>query len=150
MLIAGEDPDVIMLTEVIPKAQCSPVSMALLSIPNYVLYTSFDPSLSDLGRSGARGISIYVRDTLWSSLVPVPGVYSVEHLWVKIKLHRKDFLLLGCFYRSPAGDGDKNMVDFSVLSQQACHISGQGLVNRWQHFCLHMIWYSRTLWYDRT
>ena len=64
MQIAGSEPDIMMLTEVIPKAQVLPIPLALLSIPGYSLYVNFDHMQENLGRSGRRGVCIYVRDDL--------------------------------------------------------------------------------------
>jgi len=56
MLISGNEPDVILLTESIPKAQSLPIGYSQIAIPNYMLFTNFDPNSSDLGSSGIRGI----------------------------------------------------------------------------------------------
>ena len=69
MKITGEEPDVIMITEVIPKAQRTPIADVLLTIPGYTTYTSFDQSLSGLGAIGYRGVCIYVSTNLKSSEV---------------------------------------------------------------------------------
>lgn len=123
MQIAGENPDIILLTEVIPKAQRTPIPLALLSIPNYHIYTSFDPSLSNLGPSGSRGISVYVRNSLLSSIVQIYGAGTIEHLWIQVRLHRRDSLLIGCFYRSPSSDGFQSMSDFRLILSQASRLS---------------------------
>ena len=53
MQIAGAEPDIIMVTEVIPKAQVLPLSPALLlSIEGYGLFTNFEPSQPRLGVVG--------------------------------------------------------------------------------------------------
>ena len=61
MMIAGNEPDVILLCEVIPKAQVLPISVALLSIPGFEMYSNFDPGIANLGRGGGRGICIFVN-----------------------------------------------------------------------------------------
>jgi hypothetical protein len=38
MMIVDSPPDIIAITEVIPKAQQTPISMARISIPNYSPY----------------------------------------------------------------------------------------------------------------
>ena len=58
MIIAGDEPDIIMVTEVIPKAQVLPISPALISMEGYSLYLSFDPHKTKLGVSGVRGSSV--------------------------------------------------------------------------------------------
>ena len=54
MQIAGTEPDVIMITDVIPKAQLFPLSPALLAVDGYNLFTNFDPTQPNLDRSGHR------------------------------------------------------------------------------------------------
>ena len=49
MAIAGREPVVIMVTKVIPKAQVLPIDTAVLGIPRYSLFTSFEPNTSYLG-----------------------------------------------------------------------------------------------------
>ena len=63
MRIAGAEP-VIMITEVIPKAQLLPLSPALLSVDGYNVFTNFDPTQPDLGRSRCCGICIYMKNSL--------------------------------------------------------------------------------------
>ena len=67
MFIAGNEPDFMLVNEVIPKAQVFPISLALLSIPGYVMYSNFDASQSYLGKCGLRGICIYVKKSLYVS-----------------------------------------------------------------------------------
>ena len=45
LLIAGAEPDIIMLTEIIPKAQTLPLSPAVISLPGYSMYINFNAAL---------------------------------------------------------------------------------------------------------
>ena len=101
LLICNEEPDLILVTEVIPKAQRNPIAPAQLSIPGYNVFTSFNPSFPNLGPSGTRGICIYAADHLRVSEVSL-GYSSVEHIWIRLSLVGSDSLLLGCIYRSPS------------------------------------------------
>ena len=102
MQIAGNEPDIICVTEVIPKAQTLPISPALLSIAGYNLYTSFDPTQSNLGRSGCRGVCIYVNENLLPTEVSLDSCTAMEHLWISLSLMNEDRLLIGCIYLSPS------------------------------------------------
>ena len=51
MAIVGCEPDVIMVTEVVPKAQSLPIDNAVLTVSGLSLFTSFDPSTSNLETS---------------------------------------------------------------------------------------------------
>ena len=104
MLIAGDEPDLILLTEVIPKAQVHPIPPATLSLPDYTLYVNFDPTEANLGRGGSRGICIFVRSRWQATEVSFPNFAFSEHLWISIPLQNRDLLLVGCVYRSPSAD----------------------------------------------
>ena len=42
MLIANDNPDLIIITEVIPKAQVNPIPLSRLNIDGFSFYTNFD------------------------------------------------------------------------------------------------------------
>ena len=115
MMIADNKPDLIMLTEVIPKAQVNPIPIAILTIPEYSLYLNFDPSISKLGRGGHRGIAIFVSNKLQATQVSFPQCSFQEQLWVKIPLQSPDILLVGCFYRSPSSSGQSSTINLIDL-----------------------------------
>ena len=98
MAIAGREPDVIMITEAIPKAQVLPIGTAVLAVPGYTLFTSFDPDSANLGRSGMRGICVFVRDGVQATQVSIGDPGITEHIWLQIKLSGSDKLLIGCIY----------------------------------------------------
>ena len=56
MAIVGTETDIILVTEVIPKAQVLPIAPALLEVPGFVCFPSFDLNESNLGAKGSRGI----------------------------------------------------------------------------------------------
>ena len=64
MFIVNNEPDVMMITEVIPKNQVNPITGALLHIDGYKLLTNFNPEDENLGSSGIRGIAIYSKQIL--------------------------------------------------------------------------------------
>ena len=78
----GEEPDIIMITEVIPKAQRTPIADVLLTIPGYTTYTSFDPSLPGLGTIGYHGVCIYVNITVRLILTCRMGCASVSAITI--------------------------------------------------------------------
>jgi len=67
MLIAGNEPDLILIAEVIPKARLVYMSSSRLYIPGYTSYSNFDPDSNQF--TGLRGICIYVSNNLRSSEV---------------------------------------------------------------------------------
>ena len=64
--IASNEPDIMLFTEVIPKAQIHPILEPMVTIKGYEMYKNFNHTDSNLGASGIRGVAIYVKDTLIS------------------------------------------------------------------------------------
>lgn len=128
MLIADQEPHLMLLTEIIPKAQVFPISAALLAIPGYSMYTNFDVGKQNLGSSGLRGICIYVKTELKATQVSFDDSFS-EQLWVKIALLGSDILIAGCIYRSPSGDGRQS-------SDQLCRLLKKVVSSRPSHLLI--------------
>ena len=119
MAITGREPDIIMITEAVPKAQVLPIGTAVLTVPGYSLFTSFDPDSGNLGRSGIRGICVFVRDGIQAAQVSLGDQARIEHLWLQIKLTGSDKLLVGCVYRSPSGDAHQSVDELVSLLHTA-------------------------------
>ena len=45
MIIAGDEPDIILITEILPKACCNTITTARLSITGYRSFFNFDPAI---------------------------------------------------------------------------------------------------------
>lgn len=119
--ICDDKPDIIMLTETIPKAQRLPIAPALLSIPGYTLHANFDPSQSNLGTSGQRGICVYISSVFEVVEHSWPS-QGVEHLWCELELVGRDRLLIGCVYRSPSANIQDSVQQLGVIFRQACEL----------------------------
>ena len=96
-----DKPDIILLTEVIPKALKFPILSPTLQISSYTLYTNFDPDATP--PSNTRGIIIYISNSLNSKEVSFNSDFE-EQLFVKIELLNHCYLLVGAMYRSPSAD----------------------------------------------
>ena len=94
LIIAADKPDIILITEVIPKAQKNPIYEAQININGYEKYVNFNFTDTELGASGKRGVAIYVNDDLHADEVKFQTVYD-DHLWIKVKLRNNDTLLCG-------------------------------------------------------
>ena len=109
MMTAGDEPDLILLTGpgVISNSQANPIPPASLSVPNYAMYLNlnFDPSNTDLGSEGRRGICIFVNLKWQATEASFTNCSFSEHLWISIPLQGQDLLLVGCIYRSPSAEG---------------------------------------------
>ena len=127
MLIAGSEPDIILLNEVIPKAQALPLSVALLSIPGYEMYLNFDPNASGLGSGGIRGIGIFLNCSLRAREIYFQGSAFREHLWVELPLEGSDSLLIGCLYRSPSSS-QQNAEELNETLRHACSLNHSHLL----------------------
>ena len=143
LLICNEEPDLILVTEVIPKAQRNPIAPAQLSIPGYNVFTSFNPSFPNLGPSGTRGICIYAADHLRVSEVSL-GYSSVEHIWIRLSLVGSDGLLLGCIYRSPSSGMEESILDLDNLFQQATSMSFSHVLIAGDFNIPHIDWENQT------
>ncbi len=99
MMIADDEPGIIMITETIPKAQVIPLTTATITIPGYTPHMNCDPDLPNLGSSGMRGITIYVMYQIKVIEVEFQSDFE-EQLWIRISLRERDSLLIGCIYRS--------------------------------------------------
>ena len=98
-------PDVIVLTEAIPKAQIRPLALGCFTVgDHYVPYLNFDSSQSGLGASGKRGIVVLVKEDIRASEVSFPGQFE-ESIWMQIEPVKGEILILGAIYRSPSCDG---------------------------------------------
>ena len=122
--ICGEEPDLMLITEMIPKAQCLPISPALLAIPGYTLYCNFDLSSPNLGRSGIRGVCVYASNRLRVLEVTMPNTFkSVEHVWVQLSLTGSDCMIIGCVNRSPSSDIEESVQHLDNLSKEVTSMS---------------------------
>ena len=90
MFTADKDFDVIMITEMIPKAQKNGIHPTLLEIDGYIMYSNFDPEDIDLGVSGKRGVAIFIKDSIEASEVKIGNSPCKDHLWIEIPLKGKD------------------------------------------------------------
>ena len=64
MLIASNEPDLMVFTEVIPKGQKHPIPESHMGIKGYDLFKNFEHTDINLGASGIRGVAIYTKDCL--------------------------------------------------------------------------------------
>ena len=115
--IAGNEPNIIMISEVIPKAQMNPIEDQTLDIAGYELYVNFKKSDRNLGASGIRGVAIFVRENLSAKEVTFNTDFR-DHVWVEISLTGNNTLLCGCIYRSLTNDKDAKI----KTTKQVCNL----------------------------
>ena len=108
MRIADDEPDIMLITEVIPKCQSNPIAPALLHIDGYNYTLNFDPNNAELGQAGIRGVSIYSRKTLQVKAIEFAVEGACDHVWIEIPRHNGESILCGCIYRTQSGDTNMN------------------------------------------
>lgn len=110
MAIAGNEPNIILITEILPKAHCKTVTPARLSFNGYCSIFNFYPNAAP--PSSVRGVDIYASEKLSFSEV---NTNFDEHAWIKITLRGHDSLLVGCIYRSPSSDKLQSTINLCDL-----------------------------------
>ena len=99
--IAGKSsPNIIVITEMLPKAPSSIISSSLFALPGYSLYANFDPDNYSPLSTNIRGVGIFVSNKLESSQVFLQSTPFMDHVSANIKLQGSDSLLIGGVYRS--------------------------------------------------
>ena len=66
MFLQGNNPDIIMITEMFPKQQKNTIPLAMLYLEGYEMYINFNPEDENLETTGIHGTGIYVKDGLCS------------------------------------------------------------------------------------
>ena len=100
MLIAAREPDIMLFTELIPKAQRHPIQETQVKLKGCDIYTNFNYTDGNLGTSGNRGVAIYVKDNIKCDEVKLKNEYA-DQVWVEQGSRNKDHLLCGSIYRIP-------------------------------------------------
>ena len=89
MVISHGRPDIIFISESLPKVRGATFSSQLLSLPGYTLFTSFDPEDRPMLAQGIRGICIYVVvDGIQASEISIAWTHAMEQLWLRIRLKK--------------------------------------------------------------
>jgi len=96
VLITGDEPGLILITEIPPKRSTNSLSTARLSIHGYQAFFSFDPD-SHQSPQTIHGVGIYSMfqtNYLYLKLLLIHH----EHIWISVKLVSHDSLLVGFVY----------------------------------------------------
>ena len=109
--IAGNAPlDIVVISEILPKAPNAVINLSLIILPGYCCYLNFDPTSSNI-----RGVGIYVHHKPQASQVFFDSPHIEDHVWASIRLQGSDLLLVGCIYCSPSGYIDASTVSLCDL-----------------------------------
>lgn len=99
--IAIHTPDVICITEAVPKNTRTKPQDSELQVEGYELFSNLERC--------KRGVLLYTADRLKAAQVTISNNFDFdENVWVEIRLQEGDKLLMGCLYRSPNSDEANN------------------------------------------
>ena len=115
LLITGNEPDLIIVTEVLPKVMKYGIRPACLSLTGYKMYLSFDPLTPELG-SGKRGLAIYAAEGLCCRETHFFDQEFNEHMWLEVSPKHQEKLLIGNIYRSPGSTVQNNAALCTLLN----------------------------------
>ena len=95
------DPDIIVLTEVLPKNNRYTFQKSELEIKGYTLF------INNFETFGIRGVAIYIKKGITANQIH-PTNCADDTAWVEIKMKNKEKLIIGGVYRSPNSSGQQN------------------------------------------
>ena len=107
-LIETENPDIIALSEILPKNSILPIVEEYYNIDNY------DRVISNIDKG--RGVVLYIKNSFHSHEITFETLFE-ESVWCSVKLNNKDTLLVGCIYRSPNSSETNNVNLFKLLRE---------------------------------
>ncbi len=111
MLIDIYKPDVLVITETLPKNCDIKPTEAEYDIKNYDLHTNFNSSTC------RRGVCVYVKDIFKSAKVYEKENKFTESVWCEVKMSNNDILLIGGVYRSP-NSATNNTLELNTFLRQ--------------------------------
>jgi hypothetical protein len=106
-------PDIICITEVLPKNSETKVEDSEIQIPGYSVHSNLN--------EGSRGMAILTSDQLNAVQIHpentiIPESFD-EQCWISIRLNNNDVLLTGCIYRSPNSSEENNAKLLNALKK---------------------------------
>ncbi len=113
VVISSCNPDIVIITEILPKNYDTRPSEEEFVVKNYSIYSN----LNDCNCS--RGVCILVNNRLKSirKTEGLPNIVCGESVWCEIKLKSSDVLLVGGLYRSPNSSATTDSNINSFVSQ---------------------------------
>ena len=90
MFIAANEPDLILISEILPKAHNAFISKPQLALPGFSVFFNFDPDDQSSYSSGIRGVAIYVAGKFAVSEVN----FSDCNFCLTVSVSRWDFVVM--------------------------------------------------------
>ncbi|MES9881006.1 MAG: reverse transcriptase domain-containing protein, partial [Sedimenticola sp.] len=129
-LVQNEPPDIIALTEILPKASEFQINEQFYHLDAY------DKHINKL--NSGRGVIIYTKTFLKAEICEFVSDFQ-ENVWCKIKLINHDTLMLGCLYRSPNSD-NANLNKMAQLLQEIKQLKPTHLLIMGDFNCKEINW----------
>ena len=110
-ILVNKDPDIVFISEVLPKNVKDPVQPSELSFAEYDFFSN---CFSD---NVHLGTGIYVKKKLGAQQVCLDENFknARECVWAEIKLADDDKLLVGCVYRPPSNNREQNKLLYDTI-----------------------------------
>ena len=103
-VIAGDGPDITIITEVLPNKQKYPTLPSTLDIQGYTQFYKYGNGDEITNNYNIRDITIHVNSNIICSEVKLDNSAHKDQLWIEIPLKGNEVLLCGGIYRSPSGN----------------------------------------------
>ena len=103
-MIAGDEPDIMIITEVLPKIQKYPTLPSTLDIQGYTQFYKYGNVDEITDNYDIRDITIHVKSNIICSEVKLDNSSHKDQLWIEIPLKGNKVLLCGGIYMSPSGN----------------------------------------------
>ena len=103
-MIAGDEPDIMIITEILPKNQKYPTLPSTLDIQGYTQFYNYGNGDEITNNYDIRDITIHVESNIICSEVKLDNSSHKDQLWIEIPLKGNEVLLCGGIYRSPSGN----------------------------------------------
>ena len=106
------DPDIVVLTEILPKNNRYMLQTSELEIKGYSLFTN------NYELKGIRGVAIFVKKCLTANQIHTVNCAD-DTVWIELKTENKKKMIIGGIYRSPNSSKEKDEQLWGTLLSMA-------------------------------
>ena len=106
-----EQPDIVLIVEVLPKNLRFPLQPSELNFPDYDCFSNCFSDYVHLGTA------IFVNKRLKAQQVQLTSTQASarENIWAEVKLENNETLLVGCIYRPPSNTSEENKLLYDTI-----------------------------------
>ena len=117
LFIDNKQPDIIMITEMLPKNQINEIPPTIWNINGYTQYLNFNTDDENPNLTDIRGTAIYIKREIITSEVKINESSYKDLLWVETHLEGNEKILIGCIYRSPTAEKEETIKSLKCIEQ---------------------------------